>query len=91
MIEDEADVLWPADSAIWHVDLLAVAVVVRDGAVKAHEVMWDGNRETVHGQVDLVVTRFRGGRGVGVGAEDSGRDGTGGFVFVVDAVCEGEV
>jgi hypothetical protein len=91
MIEDEADVLWPADSAVWHVDLLAIAMVVRDGAVKAHEVTWDGNREAVHGQVDLIVTRFRAGRGVGVGAKDSGGDGTGGFVFVVDAGCEGKV
>jgi hypothetical protein len=91
MIEDEADILWPVDSAIQHVNLLAVMVVVRDGAVKAYEVTWDGNREAVHGQVDLVVTRFRAGRRVGVGAEDSGGDGTGGFVFVVDAGCEGKV
>jgi hypothetical protein len=49
MVKDETDVLRPVDGAIWHVDLLAIAVVVRDGAVKRHEVLWDGKRETVHG------------------------------------------
>jgi hypothetical protein len=58
MIEDEADILWPADSAIRHVDLLAVVVVVRDGAVKAYEVMWDGKREAVHVETIRLVQRL---------------------------------